>query len=282
MDGTASYKRKTRNIVVFMLLGGFVLWSLLFVNSINGVFLWDEGVGDEPQRYSELIIPEEKKDTSEAGPPPHGATKVYKSSPAEQTDKYLEQFVRSEGTIVCTIPDTMRVGDFYRVVVQVKKGVEINIEKVFDDLAASVPASSKEEVIGNTSIDTVAITSYVQARLVDARQNFKVNPLFSNPLRLVDSLAFTTWEWEVSPLSASDSPLIINVSTLIKEGEKEDRYKEYKVFEKSVTVRANHGLAVLNFATARWEWLFATFISPFFVWLWRNHLKHRFERKKEE
>lgn len=273
MAKSSSYHRSTGIIMLLMVLAGILLWSIVYYSELAGAGGADTA---DPERYNLVII-----DSLHDGKSPDPISNTGQGKAIDQVTKNLGQLISTEGTIVCTIPDTMRVGDFYRVVVQVKQGVEVNVEAIMDGLRKDIKGTQGESLKEDTSIDTVAITSYVEAELVDARGNFQINPLFSNALRKVDSLSFTRWEWEVSPLAARDSPLIINVSTLIKEGEA-DRYNEYKVFEKAVYVRANHGLAFFNFAKARWEWIFATFISPFFVWLWRTFLKKRIEGKKEE
>ncbi|GEO04481.1 hypothetical protein AAE02nite_21450 [Adhaeribacter aerolatus] len=88
----------------------------------------------------------------------------------------------------------------------------------------------------------------------------------------------TKWEWSVKPLAAGDHEIIIKVSALIKDGQKE-RPIEFEVYNGVVPVMAvpptpgekvSNVLSVtFNFVKENWEWIagFVTALAGLVGWL---------------
>lgn len=169
------------------------------------------------------------------------------SSPPQNDDeinKIVSKHLLRKGLIKCTIPDTMKVGFSNRILVQIRHGTNKLIsnryeeELFFRGLGIRERQKAIEYLNTYSTIDSIKISSYVEVDLMDPKKKFILNPLFSKKLKVIDSLNYSTWQWEVEPKEKGKFPIIVNVSTRIYDGY-EKNFDELKVFEKEVMIQSN-------------------------------------------
>ena len=205
----------------------------------------------------------------------------------EEIEKMMAQHLLEKGLIRCVVPDTMKTGESYRVIVNIKKGLNIDFEKFDLDERYYRGFSPYERkrlqkyIERCVSVDTIEISSYVEVDIKDPKEKFNINPLFTHKLKTVDSNALTEWEWEISPIEYGDYPIIISASTRVFDGYKEN-FKEFKVFEKKIVIHSNIKKSIIDFIKKYWQWIFATLVIPTFLWLRKEYFKKKNREKPRE
>lgn len=198
----------------------------------------------------------------------------------EEIENIISKHLLRRGLIKCTIPDTMKVGFSNRVIVQIKHGVQDRITRKYEEdlFFRGLGVEGRKKVMNYidtySSIDSIKISSYVEVNLIDPKKKFILNPLFDKKMKIVDSLSYSTWQWEVEPKKSGKYPLIVNVSTRIYDGY-ESNFDELKVYEKEILIQSNKSKSVAEFFSTYWQWLCGTLIIPMFLWLRKEHLKKR-------
>ena len=280
MNNNQKFSRTTRWLMTLAPLFVLSIWA------ISGFFLIPNAtppkIAANPniKKSPKIDRPKHGDQIPKAEDPKPGA----KIPPPKLTDKLIDKVgarLLEPGIVSYTLADSMRLGEPSRVVVGIKHGTIHDIQGLLKEVMNQFPEEERQRKSTNTSIDELNLSSLVSVTLLDVNDNFEINPLFKHNLRPIDSLEFTNWEWDVTPKSEKDSPLIISVATQItNRGQKS--FREYKVLEKVISVRANSRFRIVKFVRQEWKWLFTTFISPFFVWSWRRIQKRLKKTKAAE
>ncbi len=155
------------------------------------------------------------------------------------------------------IPDTMDIGKQYVVEVIITKQLLDNV--LYYGFYKNI---SKDFVL----IDSIAISSRVKVSLIDPEEkNFQIKPM-NTELQVVDSKSSTAWKWYIRPKTGGYNPLILTVSTRIKDQYGSD-YKDIPVFEKTVNVNSNYWYSTRIFLEENWQYVLSGILIPFIVWL---------------
>lgn len=186
-------------------------------------------------------------------------------------EKYLSERLLKKSLIKYIIPDTMKIGQTSRIVISLKLGTDTLINEAIQESFQIQGLSKEKEIERNriqervTTIDTLFVSNYAEVDILDPKRNFDISPLFTQKLKLIDSLKYTSWEWGCQPLEKGNFSLIVNVSTKIYDG---NNYvlDEFKVFEKEILVYSNPQITILDFFNKYWQWLISTFLIPIFIW----------------
>lgn len=151
--------------------------------------------------------------------------------------------------------DTMRVGISYRVVVRILNG------KVESQITEGLDMVSK--------VESIRTSSTMQVEMIDPDKAFSITASNNSQIQIVDSMEYTEWVFNVTPIESGRHPLSI-VSSIITEGGKKDRTYSNTVFVKMNIIHQTE-----DFWESEWKWLFTTLIIPIIGWWYKNRKKSK-------
>ncbi|MEM8525918.1 MAG: hypothetical protein AAGG68_14865 [Bacteroidota bacterium] len=207
---------------------------------------------------------------------------VADSIAAEDRKKASKKYIYTprKSMIKASIPDTMKVGMNYRVTLKAKHGIKVN-ETIEIEYARQYNGLDQKKIQKNieeegefTIVDTIQIATYATASIIDVGENFVINPLFSNSTRILDTIAFKFWEWNVTPKNKGLHELIVTLNSEVLHGD-ENMPIEKKAFERSILVKANPYKATASFFNDNWQYLMGALVIPLFLYGRNQWLKSR-------
>lgn len=181
----------------------------------------------------------------------------------ENTKVISKSIEMSDGRVVYKIPPQMKIRSTYRVLLRIAKSKSILC--IYDSLKGEVRTSE------------IPVTETMEIKLIDPspmdNKSFEIVP-DNNAVQIVENGdTYTEWSWNVTPIKIGNSNLKIVVS-IIRDGNKKDI-----VYEDSVEVEKDIPTQILFFWNKYWQWIIATFLLPFIIFLYKNRKKKKEEEK---
>jgi hypothetical protein len=162
-----------------------------------------------------------------------------------------------EGKLIYSIPDTMRLGNTYTIIIRIKR--DINNLKIIDTLYKQKLVNIKT----TSSMEVVVIDPST-----DDSKSFSILKQNSDK-QFIDDSDYTEWVYSVKPLKSGKLKLNIIISII-----KNDNKKEIVYFN-SVYVKSNSIVVVETFWKKYWQWIMSTIIIPLIIFIYKK-------RKKQE
>lgn len=158
------------------------------------------------------------------------------------------------GYITYYIPDTMKVGQSYR--------IELRISK-YNTVELSIGLDT------NRVQRNIRIGSKMEAKLIDVDNVFRINSTNTPEQTVEMDKSYTTWVWHVVPLKAGRHELKLLVT--IKQN---DIVKDVPVYEDKVYVQASPIFTIWGFIKENWHYILGT-LGACFTWWYTNMRRKR-------
>ena len=172
----------------------------------------------------------------------------------------------SNGLLVYTIPDDLKVGEYFTVKVRISK--DKNKQSIV--LGSRGITIYEGDVNSNVNIELIDIKRSMSAQLLGDSDIFSISSL-SSDFQDIDSSDYTEWEWRVMPLKSGNNYLKL----LIRVKNKDDIYKDITIFDKKILIKPNIKYSAGGWFSNNWQYLFSTLLIPIFTWLWNRRRKKR-------
>lgn len=154
------------------------------------------------------------------------------------------------GQVVYSVPDSMLIGQTYRVRVRIQKGRTISTQGMMKPISSQIRTSSR------MSVD-----------LVDPSPGtFKIDKLNGQD-QIIESDHYTEWNFSVTPQKAGKRMLMLKVNLYTENGSKE------LVFEDEIVVKNRISVHVRTFWEDNWQWVFSALLIPIFMYFWSRKKK---------
>ena len=168
----------------------------------------------------------------------------------------------SDGRVVYSIPQQMKIRHTYQVLLRIAKSKAIL--SIYDSLKGEVRTSE------------IPVTQIMETKLIDPspsdQKSFEI-VADNNAVQIIENGdTYTEWTWNVTPIRIGNSNLKIVVS-IIRDGNKKDI-----VYEDSIEIQKDIPTQILFFWNKYWQWIIATFLLPFIIFLYKNR-KDKKEQK---
>ncbi|WP_146897752.1 hypothetical protein [Adhaeribacter aerolatus] len=184
-----------------------------------------------------------------------------------------------KGNMAYYVPDSMLVNQPRRVSLTVSRNMALKaLEKSIEKSIAHEPDADTSRIVSERINISKVMTANLYAMDSTKFQIRRISEKEQYVHLAETDTTQTKWEWSVKPLAAGDHEIIIKVSALIKDGQKE-RPIEFEVYNGVVPVMAvpptpgekvSNVLSVtFNFVKENWEWIagFVTALAGLVGWL---------------
>jgi hypothetical protein len=173
-----------------------------------------------------------------------------------------------KGLIAYKIPDSMGIYNNYKANVSITKAINDSI--LFRGSDENNFYYEKEEI---------EISSRVKVKLFDPepKKNFEITAL-STEEQLVDDSSNTVWNWNIKPIRSGENVIILRATVKILDRLGEN-YKDIRVFEKKIKVKASFLLTSKQFIEDYWQYLTTAIFIPLFI-IGYNKIKGFIIRRK--
>ena len=172
----------------------------------------------------------------------------------------------SEGVVAYSVPNEMKVNNRYIIKVRITKDNSESGKTVLVIGDRHIPIND-ETVDSKVTIENIKVDDEMTAEILYDTSFFYITQL-NTKLQNVDSLGYTEWSWQVTPLKSGKGYLKLIIK--IKSAD-----KDIVVFDKAIEVKSNIGYSIKEFISNYWQWLMTTIIIPLIVFFYKKKKKKK-------
>ena len=171
----------------------------------------------------------------------------------------------NKGVVAYKIPDTMKVGQTYRIELRISK---YNTPSLVEDLSLSIP--------NKPTVKPIRVGRTMETRLISLDDAFTIKT-DNTPIQTIEmDSCYTDWVWFITPTKSGDHYLRLLI--VIKE---DNLVKDIPVYEGNIHVKASPGWSIWEFIKSYWQWLLGSIVIPIFAWWFVNRNKKKTKPRKK-
>jgi hypothetical protein len=167
-----------------------------------------------------------------------------------------------EGAIAIDVPPKMTEQKSEKVEIRIQQGINLAL---LDALKAGLS--------DRTLVDKLQVAPFMIVRLDADKSAFQITPLTEDK-QLVTGDGYTTWAWNIMPLTPGKQSIYLTVGTRFKLFDHDEEAKFEKLFERDISVEVDDMYEAKFFLSHNWQWCTATLILPLLGFVW-----HHWKRK---